>query len=36
MHLVRAYTKTAKERLQVAKRLFEKFDKDKSGFLTED
>jgi hypothetical protein len=29
----RTYTKKVKERLQVAKRLFEKFDKDKSGYL---
>ena len=32
----RAYTKNVRERLQVAKRLFEKFDQDKNGFLSED
>ena len=31
----RNYTKKVKERLQVAKRLFDKFDKDKSGYLSE-
>ena len=30
----RNYTKKVKERLQVAKRLFDKFDKDKSGYLS--
>lgn len=31
----RNYTKNVRERLQVARRLFEKFDRDRSGYLSE-
>lgn len=35
MCLYRTYTKNVKERLNVAKRLFEQFDTDHSGYLVE-
>lgn len=34
MYLCRTYTKTVKQRLEVAKRLFQKFDTDRDGFLS--